>query len=89
MGKTSIIIRIIENSFKQATTTTVGVDYKYQEKQVLGQKVGVELWDTSGQDRFRSVAKNFFRNSDAIFLVFSMTSDKSAESLLFWANELK
>jgi GTPase SAR1 family protein len=31
VGKTSIILRIIENSFKQGTTTTIGVDYKYQE----------------------------------------------------------
>lgn len=67
----------------------MGVDYKYHKMQVSGEKVGVELWDTSGQDRFRSVAKNFFRNSDAIFLTFSLTSEKSAESLSFWANELK
>lgn len=78
VGKTSIIVRIIEGCFKQGITGTVGVDYKLQKRKVQGEEVEVELWDTTGQDRFRSIAKNFFRNSDAIFLVFSLTDDKSA-----------
>lgn len=86
VGKTSIIYRIIENSFNEKVISTVGVDYKFQNKKILGEEVGVELWDTSGQDRFRSVAKNFFRNSDGVFLVFSLESQKSISGLTYWAN---
>ena len=89
IGKTTIIVRIIEGAFKQGITGTVGVDYKMQKKKVQGQEYEVEIWDTTGQDRFRSIAKNFFRNSDGIFLAFSLADDNSAESLKFWYKELR
>jgi len=84
VGKTTLIMRVVEGCFKENITATIGLDYKHQTRKVAGRDVDVELWDTSGQDKFRSVAKNFFRGSDGIFLVFSMVEDKSAESLDFW-----
>jgi small GTP-binding protein len=65
------------------------VDYKYQERKVNGEDVGVELWDTSGQDKYRSVAKNFFRNSDGVIIVFSMSEDTSLTGLEYWMNQIK
>jgi Ras-related protein Rab-1A len=41
----------------------------------------VELWDTTGQDRFRNVVTNFFRGADGLFITFDMTSDKSLKDL--------
>lgn len=89
IGKTTIIVRIIEGNFKQGITGTVGVDYKLQKRKIKGEENEIEIWDTTGQDRFRSIAKNFFRNSDGIFLCFSMIDDKSVESLQFWLKELR
>lgn len=89
VGKTSILTRIIENNFKEQVNSTVGVDYKYQERKVNGEDVGVELWDTSGQDKYRSVAKNFFRNSDGVIIVFSMSEDTSLTGLEYWMNQIK
>ena len=48
----------------------------------------VELWDTTGQDRFRTVVSNFFRGADGIFLIFDLTSDKSLEDLEIWIKQL-
>jgi GTPase SAR1 family protein len=41
VGKTSLIVRIIENAFNQNVVTTIGVDYKFQNKKILGEEVGV------------------------------------------------
>lgn len=89
VGKTTIIVRIIEGFFKEGITGTIGVDYKMHKKKIQGEEVEVEIWDTTGQDRFRAIAKNFFRNSDGIFLCFSLTDNKSADSLNFWLKELR
>jgi small GTP-binding protein len=89
VGKTSILMRIIEGNFKEQVNSTVGVDYKYQERKVNGEDVGVELWDTSGQDKYRSVAKNFFRNSDGVIIVFSLSEDTSLTGLEYWMNQIK
>jgi small GTP-binding protein len=72
-GKSSIILRIIEKSFKQLPST-VGIDFKSEKKKINNEEVNVEIWDTSGQDRFRSVACNFFKTADGIFLVYDITN---------------
>lgn len=89
VGKTSILLRIIEGSFRENTPSTIGADYKSQVKKIDGQNVQVELWDTSGQDRYRSVAKNFFRGSDGIFIVFSLADDATLKGLEFWIGQVK
>ena len=81
MGKTSILLRIIENSFSEHTPSTIGADYKSQVRKINGQSVSIELWDTSGQDRYKSVTKTFFKGSDGIFIVFSLADDKSLKGL--------
>jgi small GTP-binding protein len=71
------------------TTSTIGADYKSQIRKIEGENVEVELWDTSGQDRYRSVAKNFFRGSDGVFIVFSLAEDKSLKALEYWIEQVK
>lgn len=89
VGKTSILLRIIEGSFKENAPSTIGADYKSQITKIGTDDVQVELWDTSGQDKYRSVAKNFFRNSDGVFIVFSMDNDKSLTGLQYWIDQVK
>ena len=47
----------------------------------------MELWDTSGQDKYRSVAKNYFRQADGLFIVFAMDDDRSLEGLQYWCDQ--
>lgn len=89
VGKTSILLRVIEGSFKETTASTIGADYKSQIRKMEGEDVEVELWDTSGQDRYRSIAKNFFRGSDGIFVVFSLAEDQSLKGLEYWVEQIK
>lgn len=74
VGKTSIILRIHENIFKDKTVATTGVDYNSRKQIINGEDVIVELWDTTGQDKFRNVVSNFFRGADGIFLTFDMSN---------------
>lgn len=88
VGKTSIILRIHENIFKEKTTSTTGVDYNSRKQIINGEEVVVELWDTTGQDKFRNVVSNFFRGADGIFLTFDMSSQKSLLDLQVWLQQL-
>lgn len=89
VGKTSILLRIIDGCFKENNPSTIGADYKNEVRQIEGENVSVELWDTSGQDKYRSVAKNFFRGSDGIFIVFSLADDNSLKGLEYWIEQVK
>ena len=44
----------------------------------------MELWDTSGQERYFAVAKSYIRDSDGIFIVFDLTEKKSLDQLEIW-----
>jgi len=63
---------------------TSGVDFKSKKHKIKGEDFIIELWDTTGQDRFRSVVSNFFRDSHGIFLVFDMNNTKSINDIDFW-----
>lgn len=77
VGKTSIILRMTEGKFKENSHATIGADYRSEFRKIEEDDVMIEFWDTSGQDRYRSVARSFIRDSDGIFLVFSLVNDKS------------
>ena len=77
VGKTSILLRIHDNIFKEKMVATTGIDYNSRKEVINGEKVTVELWDTTGQDRFRNVVTNFFRGAHGIFLTFDLNSEDS------------
>ena len=50
-------------------------------------KIGLQIWDTSGQERFRSITQNFYRGADGILFVFDVTNKESFDNIKMWLNE--
>lgn len=88
VGKTSILLRIHDNIFKEKMVATTGIDYNSRKEVINGEKVTVELWDTTGQDRFRNVVTNFFRGAHGIFLTFDLNSEDSLVGLQLWLKQI-
>jgi small GTP-binding protein len=88
-GKTSMIDRLISGEFSSEARITVGVDYKPYRVDVKENVCQLEIWDTAGQEKYRSVAKSYFRNAVGCVLVFDITSRSSFEDLQFWLNEFR
>ena len=84
VGKSSIIKRFMENSFDINVASTIGSNFLEKIVYVNGKKVKVEVWDTAGQEEFRSVTKIFVKNSKIIILVYDVTLKHSFESLNYW-----
>ena len=84
VGKTSITNRLIENTFNQYEPSTIGANYQPYISVVNDQKVEIQIWDTAGQEKFKSLAPIYFRNASAAIAVFSVTSRKSFEGLEKW-----
>ena len=80
-GKTSFILRLVENVFTDNMTATVGVDHRRHKPKIMGKEVDVQIWDVSGQDKYRNVVKNFYRESDGIIIMFSTCDEKSVLNL--------
>ena len=88
VGKSSIIRRFTNNKFNEQFLTTVGVDFKSKIISYKNKKVKVLLVDTSGQDRFRNIANNYYRSADGILLVFDVTKRMSIEKFDLWIQQI-
>ena len=87
VGKTSFLLQYIDNYFPENHLSTVGVEYKIKIFEYKKFKVNMQIWDTSGQERFHSITNNFFHNADGIFFVYDIADYKSFEGLKSWINE--
>ena len=86
VGKSSIIQRYVENKFEQNKASTLTANYFEKEVKINGQDITLEIWDTAGQEQFRSVTKIFVKNSRIIILVYNVTNKESFDSLDYWHN---
>ena len=88
VGKTSILERAVSNLFKPETCPTVG--YQNSRKEVIkdNTKYVFNIWDTAGQETFRSLVPVYFREASAILLVFDVTSKESFDDLQYWIETL-
>ena len=84
VGKSAIIQRYYEDKFDEYRLTTFNANFLEKEVTIKGQKITLEIWDTVGQEEFRSVTQIFVKNSKIIILVYNVTRLKSFESLNYW-----
>ena len=89
VGKTSIIIKYISNKFMDTNIATLGVDYMDKTVDYNNLKVFLQIWDTSGEEKFRSITRNFYRNADGLLVVFDLTCRESFNHVKNWINEAK
>ena len=84
VGKTSILNQLIESKFNPYEQSTVGANYQLYVEEIDGQKVEMQIWDTAGQEKFKSLAPIYFRNSSAAVAVYDQTSRPSFDHLQSW-----
>ena len=89
VGKTNIISRYLKNEFKEKEMSSTGANYAMKKIKINGINFNLNLWDTAGQEKFRSVTKMFVQESQIILLCYSIIDHKSFDNLSFWLNLVK
>lgn len=84
VGKTSLVERWVENDFNPYSYPTIGIDFKITSRTIDGKQVRVQLYDTSGQERFYVVTRSYYRNADAVILVYDLNQPDSIKDLQRW-----
>jgi small GTP-binding protein len=88
VGKSSMVQRLIQNTFTEDGSTTCGADFYTYSCPVNSENAKLQIWDTAGQERFRSIAKSYFRNAVGAVLVYDITNMSSFDELSEWLNDL-
>ncbi|KZW03865.1 ras-domain-containing protein [Exidia glandulosa HHB12029] len=90
VGKTSLVHRYTENKFTPtSTTSTTGALFLTKKVVVDNFKVRLQIWDTAGAERFRSIAPMYYRNAHAAIVVYDITDSKTFDDVRGWLEELK
>eukprot|EP00035_Acanthoeca_spectabilis_P031850 m.16007 g.16007 ORF g.16007 m.16007 type:complete len:284 (+) comp4996_c0_seq1:234-1085(+) len=87
VGKTSLDTQFHWQYFP-VSTCTLGVGFKCRDVDVDGSIIRLQVWDTSGQERFQSLGTAFFRGADGVMFVFDLTSKDTLENIAHWRHEL-
>ena len=82
VGKTSLLRRVTEETYKPNAPSTLGVDFVFKDFEIKGTTVKLQIWDTAGQERYRSMINSYYKHSHGIILVFDLTDEQSFENIL-------
>ena len=86
VGKTSIILRYLNDTFKEDHKMTIGIDMQTINVEYYNHIAQLIFWDSAGQERFQSMTKNYYKNSDVLLVIFDVMDNKSFSQLETWLN---
>jgi small GTP-binding protein len=89
VGKSAIVQRLVEGTFREGGQNTVGVDFKLFMVPIENETVRLQIWDTAGHERFRSVSKAYFRNAVGAVLVYDVSGESTFDALSGWLYDLQ
>ena len=91
VGKTCIINRFIHNNFDPGTISSLSGQFVTKEMEFSkGQTVSLQIWDTAGQEKYRSMAKIFYRDAKAVIMVYDITNENTFNQLKeYWLGQIK
>ena len=90
VGKSSILGRYIDNSFTEDYQCTLQVETKSKVIDIdLNTSVKMNIWDTVGQEKYRNLTRQFFRNCQGAIIVFDLTRKDSFDGVQKWIDELE
>ena len=89
VGKTSIFKRYYENKFDGNYNSSIGIDFQTKVIKHKNKSYSIQLFDTAGQERFRSITSSYFRMAEYYMLVFDLTNKNSLNAVPDWIESLK
>ena len=90
VGKSCFIIRYTDDTFQDVYLSTIGMDCKYKDINLEnGKSIRLQIWDTAGQDRFRSLTKNLYKGASGIILIYDISQRKTFDNVKGWIESIK
>ena len=88
VGKSNLLMKFAHNKFTEEYQTTIGVEFGAKNIQIKDQIYRIQIWDTAGQENFRSITRAYFKNCVCAMVVYDITSRKSFENVQNWLQDV-
>ena len=88
VGKSCMLVRAVKGEFKDEYEVTIGAEFSSLYFEIQSKNVQLQVWDTAGMEKFRSIIKVFFNGSHAAFIVYDITRKETFDKIESWLNML-
>ena len=89
VGKSALLLRFTEDTFRETFHSTIGVDFKIKNVEMDNKIVKLQIWDTAGQERFQTITKSYYKGAHGIILVYDVSERSSFLSVEQWIDEIE
>jgi len=89
VGKSALMNKFCDDNFSKTHIATIGVDFKYKNLFCDDKKVKLQIWDTAGQEKFRSIMKTYYKGATGIILTYSIADRKSFQNVENWLKQIQ
>ena len=89
VGKTNFVYKFSEDKFSENYFASTGIELKTTSIQIDGKSIKIQLWDTVGQEKYRTMIKNLYLKSQGIIILFDITNETSFINLKNWMSQIK
>jgi len=89
VGKSCLLLQFIDKRFRQKHEVTIGVEFGARMINVDGKNIKLQIWDTAGQESFRSITRSYYRAAAGALLVYDITRRETFTHLTRWLDEAR
>ena len=88
VGKSCVILRYIEDDFPLNIMSSIGVDFKSKQIEIDDHLIKMQIWDTAGHEKFRTITTSYYKSAQAIIIVYDITDQATFEHVKNWMVEI-
>ena len=88
VGKTSLIKKYCLDEFSQSYVSSIGLDFQIKYLDINQKKIKLQLWDTTGHERYQFLSKNYFNSSEGFIIVYDITNRETFENVSYWVQQI-
>ena len=89
VGKSNILLRYIHDKFNEEFQSTIGVEFGAKNLKIEDKIYRIQIWDTAGQETFRSITRAYYKNSVCACVVYDITNKNSFQNIKSWLEDCK
>ena len=89
VGKSNLLMRYVHNQFTEEYQSTIGVEFGIKNIEIDQKKYRIQIWDTAGQECFRSITRAYYKNSVCAMVVYDITSRTTFENVQNWIEDIR
>ena len=89
VGKSNLLLRYVHGQFKPEYQLTIGVEFGAKNIEISSKLVRIQIWDTAGQENFRSITRAYYKNSVCALVVYDISSRDSFNNVMSWIEDCK